>query len=380
MGPSERAEVGGRHPIPSEREPFHTWQASPPENTAMPSPSLEQSLSDAWPPEAWADVTVLVAVSGGADSVALLRGLASLKHGGPGRLIVAHYNHHFRGSESDRDEEFVRQLAGGLGIAGQWGRRKPGEIETSPDGLEEAARRSRYRFLTGAAEKVGARYVACAHTADDQIETILHRILRGTGIAGLAGMPRSRRLSPAVSLIRPLLEVRRSDVLEYLGSLGQPFREDGSNTDRRFTRNRIRHDLLPELADQYNPAVGDALLRLGRLAGEVQGIVDQLARALLADGAVEQRDDSVLVRRDRTEGQPEYLVREVFLAVWQSRGWPLQSMGFNEWQMLVDMLRSDSASRAAASQTRTFPGSIQVQCQPEGLFLRATETGKGGRT
>ena len=222
----------------------------------MSPPPLDQELAAAWPPESWADVSVLVAVSGGADSVALLRGLAGLKVGGEGKLVVGHFNHRLRGEESDGDEQFVARLAEELGLGLECGRLEAGDIDACPDGIEEAARRQRYRFLTETAERVGARYVACAHTADDQVETVLHRILRGTGIAGLAGIPRCRRLSPAVTLIRPLLEVRRAELVDYLASLGQSYREDSSNLDRRFTRNRIRHDLLPQLAKDFNPVSG----------------------------------------------------------------------------------------------------------------------------
>ena len=335
----------------------------------MNTPRLVKLLANTWPSRAWADVSVLVAVSGGADSVALLRGLAALKGEGEGRLVVAHFNHQFRGEESDADERFVCRLANELGLRCECGRLEPEQIATCPEGLEEAARTRRYQFLIQAAEEVGARYVACAHTSDDQIETILHRIVRGTGIAGLAGMPRCRRLSPAVTLVRPLLEVRRSEVVDYLAALSQPYREDPTNTDRRFTRNRIRHDLLPHLAEHYNPAVGEALLRLGRLAGEAQSVVDGRAGELIRGGAVEMAEDSALVRRDKMEAQPEYLVRDTLLSVWRSRGWPLQAMGFEEWNLLVRMLRSDPQSRETEPNKRTFPGPIQAECCVEGLRL-----------
>ncbi len=336
----------------------------------MNTPRLEEKLRYAWPSESWADVSVLVAVSGGADSVALLRGLAALKHGGTGRLLVAHFNHRLRGEESEADEDFVSSLAKELHLEFECGRLEVGGIEACPDGVEEAARSQRYLFLTNAAERLGARYVACAHTADDQIETILQRMVRGTGIAGLAGIPRSRLLSPPVTLIRPLLEVRRAELVDYLALLGQPYREDSSNLDRRFTRNRIRHDLLPHLAEHYNPAVGEALRRLGRLAGESQSVIRGLVRAMMDDNTVRAVGDATLVRRDKIQGQPEYLVRELLMAVWQTRGWPLQSMGFEEWDSLVQMMWSRPGPEGVPSGKRTFPGQIEAENQSEGLLLR----------
>ena len=336
----------------------------------MTPPPLDQRLAEAWPPEAWSEVSVLVAVSGGIDSVALLRGLVQLKTGGVGRLVVGHFNHRLRGEESDGDARFVARLAEEQGLEFRCGQLEPEDLGVCPDGVEEAARRRRYQFLTDAAERLGARYVVCAHTADDQIETILHRILRGTGIGGLAGIPRCRRLSRAVTLIRPLLEVRRVELRDYLAALGQPYREDSSNSDCRFTRNRIRHNLLPELVKDYNPAVGEALLRLGRLAGEVQGVVDGLVRGMMEEGVVEGAADGTLIRRDKMEGQPDHLVRELFVAVWQARGWPLQSMGFEEWDSLVQMLLSAPKSSEAVCCSRTYPGRIQAECCEEGLWLR----------
>ncbi|NLS95597.1 MAG: tRNA lysidine(34) synthetase TilS [Planctomycetaceae bacterium] len=302
--------------------------------------------------------------------MALLRGLSALKRGGEGRLVVAHFNHQLRGGESDADERFVGRLADQLGLRFESGRLEPAELDACSEGIEEAARNLRYRFLTDAAERIGARYVVCAHTADDQIETILHRIVRGTGIAGLAGIPRCRQLSPAVTVIRPLLNVRRSEVLEYLAFLGQPYRDDRSNSDRRFTRNRIRRDLLPHLAEHYNPAVAEALLRLGRLAAEAQEVVDGLVRRLVADGVVAASDDGLLVVRSRVADQPDYLVRELLMHAWQAKGWPMQSMGFDEWNRLLQMVRNDPRSGATALLKRTFPGPIQAECLTEGLHLR----------
>src|SRR5436189_3233901 len=114
--------------------------------------------------------------------------------------------------------------------------------------LEAVGRRVRYDFLASVARETGAAWVATGHTADDQAETVLHRLLRGTGLKGLAGIPARRALAPGVDVVRPLLKVRRAEVLAFLQETGQRFRQDTSNVDPRFTRNRIRHELLPSLA------------------------------------------------------------------------------------------------------------------------------------
>ena len=325
------------------------------------SHSLESRLADSWPPNDWQDVTVVLAVSGGADSVALVRAMTALKAGGKGRLVAAHFNHRLRAEESQADEVFVVDLCRRLDLACEVRRARVEQlVADSSDGLEAAAREARYDFLQQTAARLGARYVATAHTADDQAETILHRIIRGTGIAGLAGMQRVRPLGPA-TLIRPLLGFRRAELLDYLGKLGQPYRLDSSNEDTRFTRNRIRRQLLPALADRFNPGVVEAVLRLGALAGEVQTVVDRVVEDLLERCVAGARSDSVRVRTEPLAGQPRYLVRELLIAVWRSREWPLQAMGFAEWDLLAEMAFACRENSSVAPRKRMFPGSVLAE-------------------
>ena len=232
---------------------------------------LEAKLCRDWSPDSWQDVTVLVAVSGGADSVALMRGLVRLKKTASGELHVAHLNHGLRGNEALADEAFVRKLSQSLGIPCHVGHANVHALATARgDGIEEAARTARYAFMEETAARIGARFVATAHTSDDQLETILYRILRGTGISGLCGIPSFRRLNDLTTLVRPLLDVSRSEVMAYLEVIGQTHRTDSSNLNLNHMRNRIRHDLLPLLTRDYHTRVGESILRLGELAGEVQ--------------------------------------------------------------------------------------------------------------
>lgn len=321
----------------------------------------EARLAAAWPPEDWEDVTVLLAVSGGPDSVALLRATTALKLGGEGRLVAAHLNHKLRAEESGADEAFVVDLCRRLEVPCEVGRAPVERLAADlGDGLEAAARQARYEFLQRTADRLGARYVATAHTADDQAETILHRIIRGTGISGLAGMRRARPLG-AATLIRPLLGFRRAQLLDYLADIGQPCRVDSSNDDTRFTRNRIRLEVLPELADRFNPGVVEALLRLGHLAGEVQEVVDQAVEDLAALCVEEERADLVRIRIEPLVARPRYLVRELLIAAWRRRSWPLQAMGFAEWESLSEMISSCEPDSASSGQKRTLPGRILAE-------------------
>lgn len=329
---------------------------------------VQQAIAAAWPPDSWRDVNVLAAVSGGADSVALLRALVELKTGGEGALHAAHLNHALRGAQSDADEQFVRDLCAKLLVPLHVDR---ADVVTAAqlagDGLEAAARAARYEFFQRAAGQCGARFVATAHTADDQVETILHRLLRGTGVAGLAGMAAARELAAGVTLIRPLLDVRREDVLAYLERRGQTFREDVSNEDPRFTRNRLRGDLLPKLRAEYNPAVDRALLRLGTLAGECQSVIDGLLAQLDERAHVEVAEEGELrIGCSALRGQPPYLVREWLIRLWQAHGFPQQAMGRAEWRALAEMI---AAPEDEAVPPRDLPGGIRATKEGDRLAL-----------
>jgi tRNA(Ile)-lysidine synthase len=324
--------------------------------------AFETRLAALWPPEEWQELTVLLAVSGGADSVALLRAMAALKTCGAGRLYVAHFNHKLR-EEAEDDKQFVMDLCELLGVGCKLGCGNIARMAAEAgEGIEAAARRARRHFLQKVAGEVGARFVVTAHTADDQAETILHRIVRGTGIAGLAGIARSRRLGHA-TLLRPLLSVRRSELREYLDNIGQSFREDSSNADRRFTRNRIRHELLPLLAQQYNSGVADALLHLGCLAAEVQGVVEVLVDELCEQAVKFENDTAVEIGAAALAGRPRYLLRELLVLVWQRQSWPMQAMGFVQWDQLAEMLvlsGMDCPSSTAINKN-IFPGNVQAE-------------------
>ena len=195
----------------------------------------------------------LIGVSGGADSVALLDTLVRLGH----RPHICHLNHKLRGAASDADAKFVRQLAGKYGL--------PVTVKTQRVAADEnACRRARLAFFEQVARKTGIKSLALAHTADDQVETFLMRLIRGAGVDGLAGIWPERRLGK-LRVIRPLLPVSRAQVLEYLNTAGLEWREDASNADRRFLRNRVRHELLPLLERDYNPKIRDALRRTAEI-------------------------------------------------------------------------------------------------------------------
>lgn len=329
--------------------------------------ALERRIAAEWPPERWSGDVVVVAVSGGADSIALLRALAALRIAAAGgRLVAAHLNHGLRGDESDGDAAFVAQVAGELGIEAIVSRGAVAEAARERgDGVEAAARDLRYRFLIDTARSVGARVIATAHTRDDQAETILQRIVRGTGLAGLGGIPRARPLADGtIGLVRPMLMVRRSEVVDYLAALGQPYRTDSSNTDRAYTRNRIRHDLLPQLARDYNPQVVEALARLATQADEVRELIAALVEPLRQRSVLRSGAGAFEIDCRALSGTPRYLVREVIASAWSDAELPLQAMGFDEWDALAEMVAGEAEAK------RMMPGGVTAERAGTRLVIR----------
>ena len=296
---------------------------------------IVEAVRDALNPSGPIRPVGIVAISGGPDSVALAAATRSLLEAGLLREVhLAHLNHGLRGAESDADERFVRDLAEAWKL--------PIVVEhrniTGP-GIEENARRIRYDWLAEVARQRSADWIATGHNADDQAETVLHHILRGTGLAGLGGIAPDRPLDNGVRLIRPLLSVTRAEILAYLAAEKIEFRVDSSNADVRFTRNRIRHELLPMLTRDYNPALADVLRRLARQADDWHRAIASRAALLLAE--IERPPAGtmvVLARAPLSELEPLW-IREIARTVWRRENWPQGAMTFDDWDRVVLLAR-----------------------------------------
>lgn len=333
-----------------------------------PSHDFVRELADHWPSQAWCEVETLVAVSGGADSVALLRGLVAMSESSGSRLSVVHVDHQMRGQQSQDDATFVQRLCDTLSVPCVV--REVERPASHGDGFEATLRDARYAALEDVAHTRGARYLATAHTADDVAETVLHRIVRGTGIAGLAGIPELRVIDESLTVVRPLLWATRDDVVRYLDDIDQPFREDVTNKDQSVTRNRIRHELLPHLEQAYNPQVRAALGRLAILAAQAQDAISERAQQLAAESvSCEARDDAdrVVVDIRRLDTANDFLIQEMFKRIWREQGWPERSMSATHWQRLSVMVRArrDGESTSAAD----FPGAVHVARDGDCLTL-----------
>jgi len=251
--------------------------------------------------------TLLVAVSGGADSIALLHFLVAerARTGRPDSLAVAHVNHGLRGADADADAAFVRERAIAWGV--------PFFESTLPRGgtSEDALRRARYAALVSLAERADASCTATAHNADDQAETVLFRMARGSGLRGLAGMPSKGRVH-GLAVVRPFLDVTREQVLDYLQRNGVPHRMDVTNQSLRPARNRIRHEILPRLEAGVNAGVRKALVRQAALFREADEYLEVEARRYLEASVLERGDGKIILAATRLLDYPKLLRTYVF--------------------------------------------------------------------
>jgi tRNA(Ile)-lysidine synthase len=307
---------------------------------------------------------LLLCISGGSDSVALLHGVLQLFPESRGKTVVAHVNHGLRAAESDSDAAFVEQLAKQHQLPFELRSIRPDEPGRPQDaagggraGVEEQARKLRYEFFKEVAVEHDLQFVATAHHREDQAETVLHHIIRGSGIRGLAGIQPVRPFVGSTLLIRPLLDAGKDEILNYLTASDLPYRDDRTNTDVAFTRNRIRHELLPLLQQQFNSQAASQLISLSRQAGDTLNCLDELAERILAESLLEQQPDAVRLDQRQLAAWPLQLIRHTLTLLWTRQHWPRKRMTFDHWD------RTATAAMSASSFAQDLPGGISVQVQ-----------------
>jgi tRNA(Ile)-lysidine synthase len=326
-------------------------------------PTLAATLE----PLGMAGARVVVGVSGGADSVALLRGLEALAPTSRLELHAAHLNHGLRPGSAEADAEWTRELCRRLEIPLVVDRADvPGRALAERWNIEEAARIVRYEFFERTARALDATHVAVAHTAGDRVETVLHHLLRGTGFAGLRGMKISRPLAEGITLVRPLLGIPRTAIESWLAEIGQDYRTDLTNADESRTRNRIRHALLPSLEQEFGPQVRESILRLAEQADELQSAIEESANRLLESSLADETVEICRLDGRLLEGQPRHLVREVFVTLWRRKNWPRQRMGFDDWDRLYRLTQEGG--------TIALPGKIEASRRGTLIVLRRADT------
>lgn len=325
---------------------------------------------------------VAVAVSGGADSVALLRLLEELRDRLGVTLCVAHFNHTLRGKESDADELFVESLAKERKIEFFCGREDVAAAARKNGwNLEDAARRLRYAFFEGLMDRGKATRVATAHTADDQAETVLARLIRGTGVTGLSAIYPVRG-----NVIRPLLEVRREDLRAYLVCIRQEWREDTSNADTRRLRARVRQRLMPELEKNFSESIVNTLGGLATLARADERFWDAFVRERC--NCLVQRNNSALIicakdllcpMRDTTwekstgltpsRALTQRMVRQLFADVSDQRG----ELSRKHVERVIGL-----AEAGASGREIELPGGVRVRKEFDRLVFSGGDSARAG--
>lgn len=292
--------------------------------------------------------TVLVGVSGGIDSVVLLHALKELGI----RVAAAHVDHGLRGEESRGDALFVRELAETWQIPFYT---KEFDVHAYAEerklSTQVAAREVRYGYLTELAQSIGARKIATAHHADDQAETVLMRIVRGTSIRGVAGIP-LRREERGIEVVRPLLEVWRSEIEAYANERNIPHREDSSNASIKYLRNKIRLQLLPHLQSEYNAGVKAALVQIAEHAREDEEYLGLLAEDAFSTHVKRENQHRMRIDRKRMSMLPLSLQRRLItLILYYLRGNNVQ------WEQVhINSIRSLATSPSPSGEVRLPDG------------------------
>jgi len=311
--------------------------------------------------------SVLVAVSGGPDSVALVHLLNTIAGEYALQLAVAHLNHCLRAQESELDAEFVADLAGDFDLPCYLEKKDVAAFQRcrrlSP---EEAARQVRYEFYDAVAAKNGFNKIALGHHADDNAELVLMNLLRGSGPLGLSGIAPIRDNK----IVRPLIHLKRSEILDYISEKKITFVTDSSNTDPAFRRNKIRHYLIPELKKSYNPAIVDSLNRLGEIMRAEDQWVDAAIEPVFTDCVLSRASDRISLALPGVNGMDlaagRRIIRKAIFSVKQD----LRRITFSHVDAVLEL-----AKKGQACSSLDLPGGIRVIKDAGVLTIKKVDRG-----
>jgi tRNA(Ile)-lysidine synthase len=315
------------------------------------------------------DDSVLVGVSGGPDSIALIHAFVELSKTWPMRVGVAHLNHGLRGTESDDDAEFVISLANSLHL--------PCHVEninlsrkysTTRSSLEEAGREARYKFFNEMAVREGFDKIAVGHNRDDNAELILINLIRGSGMSGLKGIPPVRG-----KIIRPLICASRELILSYLNHYQLNYRIDSSNSDERFIRNKIRHHLIPLLKLQYNPKISDALNRLGEILSTEEEWLSQVIDQAMEQCVQSKSIHNIILSIDKLQTFHIAAQKRVIRSAVRHVKGDLRRISYSHVDAVTDLLKSNAQNLSLdlPENIRIFKQNGQLRLSKEKKSLRA---------
>jgi tRNA(Ile)-lysidine synthase len=307
----------------------------------------------------------LIGVSGGRDSVALLHFLASR---GWKKLIVCHLNHGLRGRESGQDATFVRRTAAQLGLACEiHAIQIATQAKRDKLSIETCARAERDAFFQRMSKKHEASFVFLAHHAEDQAETVLGNLCRGTSLHGLSGMALTSTDREGLTKLRPLLEVRREEINGYVRAHDLAYREDSSNASLQHRRNRLRHEALPLLVDICQRDVIEIMVRGARFASRDEAFLRESALRLAQEERLWETDGGLLITpRLKTA---HFAIQARVLRHWLVKTLKLKGIGSHEIEGVVGLLENDSVAKL------NLPGGACVRRKAKRLFVEASQSG-----
>ncbi len=308
---------------------------------------------------------ILVGVSGGADSVVLLHLLHKWQEALGIQLAVGHVHHGIRGQEADDEAEFVHQLCQNLGIPLFSSRENaPAEKKRLHLSTQEAARLVRHRFLRSTAAQIGAERIALAHTETDRIETILLRILRGTGTTGLEGFP-----AVDLPIIRPLYQIRREETHAYCRQYNLPICPDSSNQSFAYRRNRIRLELLPYLRENFNDEIDSALLRLAEIAKEEADYLNEATQQAMNAVLIHTSPSRWVLSAEVLRSQHRALQRRIVRQVLQGLRGQINNISFEMGEQLLEWAHQRKSGSLTIPYTESLQGTLNYNAHTDQIAV-----------
>jgi len=283
--------------------------------------------------------SILIAVSGGPDSVFLVHALASLKNKLKLKsLSIVNLDHGLRGKESAEDSKFVKKLACDTGLKFFYKSLKLKARSAKNLSMEEFAREERYRFFREAAEKAGANVIATGHTIDDQAETVLMRVIKGSSLKGIVGIAPARE-DGDLRVIRPLIELEKAEIIQYLDDAGLKYRIDSTNSEPVYFRNIVRKEVIPFL-EQYNPRLKRSLYSLAQHLREDFDFISEAKLRLKCGVSSKSKGGSVVIKIKDIAVQPAAMQKEIFRDALESSGGEVKRLSYRHWKELESLVRN----------------------------------------
>lgn len=304
---------------------------------------------------------VVVAVSGGADSVALLNVLLRIRKKVGFDVLVANADHGIRGEKSKKDSEFVKCLAKEYGVPYEHGELDLEELVRCGISLEEAARKARYDFLVRVAKKTNSQAIATGHNINDQAETLLLRFVWGTTLAGLSGIYPVRH-ERGIKIIRPLVETSREDIMDFLNEISCPYRIDETNSDPAFRRNKVRQELLP-LMQRMNPNVLRSISSMAESIRDDYSFLKKVKKEICGEKSMAVPEEFSL---SELLLLPKAVRRELFKCMYEKAGGTIKKLRFLHWKKVDNLIR-----RPKEGASLNMPDGITTGIKGGRLYVRA---------